>query len=163
MMIERNFFLKNPISRQNFANAFAETHNLNLELCHKRVRMVAKRAGGLTEARLEDVRAGRKKNKDTSIYSGDALKTKEITEGSFIVEALTGGSDSLGALGDFSCSHCGALRFCQISVQQPDLSAFCKIICQVEARDQPFHVLPGWHSDSPCLPSTTSRVDATLV
>ena len=87
------------------------------ENCDERVRLVAKRAGGLTEARLEDVRAGRKKNKDTSIYSGDALKTKEITEGSFMVEALTGGSDSLGALGDFSCSHCGALRFCQICFQ----------------------------------------------
>ena len=87
------------------------------ENCDERVRLVAKRAGGLTEARLEDVRAGRKKNKDTSIYSGDALKTKEITEGSFIVEALTGGSDSLGALGDFSCSHCGALRFCLICFQ----------------------------------------------
>ena len=31
MMIER-FFFKNPISRQNFAYAFAETPNLNLEV-----------------------------------------------------------------------------------------------------------------------------------
>ena len=34
MMIERKKKLKNPISRQNFANAFAQTHNLNLELRH---------------------------------------------------------------------------------------------------------------------------------
>ena len=31
MVKRRNDFL-NPISRQNFANAFAETHNLNLEV-----------------------------------------------------------------------------------------------------------------------------------
>ena len=36
MMIERKKNLKNPISRQNFANAFAQTHNLNLELRHNR-------------------------------------------------------------------------------------------------------------------------------
>lgn len=83
----------------------------------QRVCMVAQRTGGLTDERRSDVRAGRKKNKGTSVFSGDALKTKEITEGSFLVEALTGGSDSLGALGDFSCSHCGALRFCQICHQ----------------------------------------------
>ena len=32
MMIERKKNLKNPISRQNFANAFAETHDLNIEV-----------------------------------------------------------------------------------------------------------------------------------
>ena len=33
MVKTKNYFL-NPISRQNFANTFAVTHNLNLELCH---------------------------------------------------------------------------------------------------------------------------------
>jgi hypothetical protein len=91
---------------------------------HQRVCMVAKRAGGLSDARKADVKAGRRKNKDTSVFSGDALKSKEITEGNFIVEPLTGGSDGLGNLGDVTCSHCGALR------QGSDLFAFCKMICQ---------------------------------
>ena len=34
------------------------------------------------------------------MFSGDALKTKKITEGIFIVEPLTGGLDGLGNLGD---------------------------------------------------------------
>ena len=76
----------------------------------QRVCMVAQRAGGLSAERRADVRAGQKKNKDTSVYSGDALKTRQITEGTFIVEPLTGGSDSLGSLGDTSCTHCGALK-----------------------------------------------------
>ena len=79
-----------------------------------RVRMVAHRAGGISDARRVDVRAGRKKNQGSSVYSGDALKTKQITEGTFFVEPLTGGSDSLGALGDFTCNHCGALRLLNI-------------------------------------------------
>lgn len=87
------------------------------ENSNERVRLVGKRAGGLSAERMSDVRAGKKKNKDTSVFSGDALRTKEITEGTFIVEALTGGRDSLGALGNFSCNHCGALRFCQICQQ----------------------------------------------
>ena len=76
----------------------------------ERVRLVSKRAGGLSAARKEDVRAGRKKNKDTAVFSGDALKTKEITEGNFIVEPLTGGRDGLGNLGDITCNFCGALK-----------------------------------------------------
>ena len=76
----------------------------------ERVRLVAKRAGGLSEARLADVRAGRRKNKSTGVYSGDALKNMEIEAGTFLVEPLTGGSDGLGNLGDVSCNHCGALR-----------------------------------------------------
>ena len=75
-----------------------------------RVRKVAKRAGGLSQARKEDVRAGQRKNKDTEVFSGDALKTKEITEGNFIVEPLTGGRDGLGNLGDITCNFCGALK-----------------------------------------------------
>ena len=75
-----------------------------------RVRKVAKRAGGLSQARKEDVRAGQRKNKDTEVFSGDALKTKEITEGNFIVEPLTGGRDGLGNLGDNTCNFCGALK-----------------------------------------------------
>ena len=39
-----------------------------------RVRMVGLRAGGLSEDRRRDVEAGRKKNKKTSVYSGDALR-----------------------------------------------------------------------------------------
>ena len=74
----------------------------------ERVRLVSKRAGGLSQARKEDVRAGRKKNKDTAVFSEDALKTKEITEGNFIVEPLTDGCDSLGNLGDIN--FCGALK-----------------------------------------------------
>ena len=75
-----------------------------------RVRKVSKRAGGLSQARKEDVRAGQRKNKDTEVFSGDALKTKEITEGNFIVEPLTGGRDGLGNLGDITCNFCGALK-----------------------------------------------------
>ena len=80
------------------------------EKSDQRVCKVAHRAGGLSAERRADVRAGQKKNKDTSVYSGDALKTRQITEGTFIVEPLTGGSDSLGSLGDTSCTHCGALK-----------------------------------------------------
>ena len=76
----------------------------------QRVCMVAHRAGGLSQSRKEDVRAGQRKNKDTEVFSGDALKTKEITEGNFIVEPLTGGRDGLGNLGDNTCNFCGALK-----------------------------------------------------
>ena len=55
------------------------------------------------------MRAGQRKNKDTAVFSGDALKTKE-TEGNFIVEPLTGGRDGLGNLGDITCNFCGALK-----------------------------------------------------
>ena len=34
-MVKRKNYLLNPISRQNFANALAENHNLKLEVCHK--------------------------------------------------------------------------------------------------------------------------------
>ena len=34
MMVKRKIYFRNPISRQNFANAFAETPNLNLEVRH---------------------------------------------------------------------------------------------------------------------------------
>ena len=80
------------------------------ERSDQRVFKVAQRAGGLSAERRADVRAGQNKNKDTSVYSGDALKTKQITEGTFIVEPLTGGCDGLGSLGDTSCTHCGALK-----------------------------------------------------
>ena len=81
------------------------------EMEEDRVRKVSKRAGGLSQARKEDVRAGQRKNKDTEVFSGDALKTKEITEGNFIVEPLTGGRDGLGNLGDITCNFCGALKW----------------------------------------------------
>ena len=80
------------------------------EMEEDRVSKVSKRAGGLSQARKEDVRAGQRKNKDTEVFSGDALKTKEITEGNFIVEPLTGGRDGLGNLGDITCNFCGALK-----------------------------------------------------
>ena len=80
------------------------------EMEEDRVRKVSKRAGGLSQASKEDVRAGQRKNKDTEVFSGDALKTKEITEGNFIVEPLTGGRDGLGNLGDITCNFCGALK-----------------------------------------------------
>ena len=80
------------------------------ERADSRVGMVAHRAGGLSQSRKEDVRAGQRKNKDTAVFSGDALKTKEITEGNFIVEPLTGGRDGLGNLGDITCNFCGALK-----------------------------------------------------
>ena len=85
-----------------------------------RVRVASKRAGGLSTERMVDLRAGRKKNKDTFVFSGDALKSKEIEEGTFIVEPLTGGRDGLGNLGDVSCQHCGALR------HRSDLFVFVK-------------------------------------
>ena len=83
---------------------------VDMERADSRVGMVANRAGGLSTARKEDVRAGQRKNKDTAVFSGDALKTKEITEGNFIVEPLTGGRDGLGNLGDITCNFCGALK-----------------------------------------------------
>ena len=82
-----------------------EKEREDVRVCH-----VSQRAGGLSQARKEDVRAGRRKNKDTGVFSGDALKTKEITEGNFIVEPLTGGRDGLGNLGDNVCNFCGALK-----------------------------------------------------
>ena len=87
------------------------------ERSDQRVCKVAQRAGGLSFERRADTSAGQKKNKDTAVYSGDALKTKQITEGTFIVESLTGGSDSLGNLGDVTCNHCGALRLLHICHQ----------------------------------------------
>ena len=96
--------------------------------------MLECRTGGLSSERNADVRAGKKKNKSTGIYSGDALRSKEIEEGSFLVESLTGGSDGLGSLGDVICNHCGGLRYILSSDQLTDLFAFCKMICpQVEA------------------------------
>ena len=94
----------------------------------ERVRLVAQRAGGLSEARLADVRAGRRKNKSTGVYSGDALRNMEIEAGTFLVEPLTGGSDGLGNLGDVSCNHCGALRYILSSDQLPYFFAFCKMV-----------------------------------
>ena len=38
LMVKRKKYFLNPISRQNFANAFAETPNLNLEVRHKLVK-----------------------------------------------------------------------------------------------------------------------------
>ena len=76
----------------------------------ERVRLVSKRAGGLSQARKEDVRAGQRKNKDTAVFSGDALKTKEITEGNFIVEPLTDGCGGLGNLAGIVCKFCGAFK-----------------------------------------------------
>ena len=35
MVFFKNYFM-DPAMRQNFAYAFAETHNLNLEVCHRR-------------------------------------------------------------------------------------------------------------------------------
>ena len=77
-----------------------------------RVRKVVARAGGLTEERKADVAAGKKKNKKTSVYSGDALRNKEIFAGDFIIEPLEEDkSDALGELGSSQCQHCGALRW----------------------------------------------------
>ena len=98
------------------------------ERTNQRVCMVAQRAGGLSEARLADVRAGRRKNKSTGVYSGDALRNMEIEAGTFLVEPLTGGSDGLGNLGDVSCNHCGALRYILSSDQLPYFFAFCKMV-----------------------------------
>ena len=45
-----------------------------------RVRKVVARSGSLSEDRRRDVEAGRKKNKKTSVYSGDALRNNEVFE-----------------------------------------------------------------------------------
>ena len=58
------------------------------ERADKRVGMAALRAGGLSQSRKEDVRAGKSKYQGSSVYSGDALRNSEILEGSFIVPAL---------------------------------------------------------------------------
>ena len=45
MMVKRKIYFRNPISRQNFANAFAETPNLNLEVRRRQLeRAVIKKA-----------------------------------------------------------------------------------------------------------------------
>ena len=76
-----------------------------------RVRKVVARAGGLSEDRRRDVEAGRKKNKKTSVYSGDALRNNEVFEGTFLIPALEDDEeDALGQLGNTECRHCGALR-----------------------------------------------------
>ena len=76
-----------------------------------RVGMVAHRAGGISDARRVDVRAGRKKNQGSSVYSGDGLRNQEILDGTFIVDQLGEGTpDYLGALGTSQCSFCGALK-----------------------------------------------------
>ena len=76
-----------------------------------RVRMVGLRAGGLSENRRRDVEAGKKKNKKTSVYSGDALRNNEVFEGTFLIPALEDNEeDALGQLGNTKCRHCGALR-----------------------------------------------------
>ena len=81
------------------------------EKADARVRMVAHRAGGISDARRVDVRAGRKKNQGSSVYSGDALRNQEILDGTFIVDQLGEGTpDYLGALGTSQCSFCGALK-----------------------------------------------------
>ena len=77
-----------------------------------RVRKAVARAGGITEERKVDVAAGKKRNKKTSVYSGDALRNKEIFAGSFIVSPLEEDkTDALGELGRSQCQHCGALRW----------------------------------------------------
>ena len=86
------------------------------ERADKRVGMAALRAGGLSQSRKEDVRAGKSKYQGSSVYSGDALRNSEILEGSFIVDQLGDGTpDSLGALGTTQCSSCGALKCCMIA------------------------------------------------
>ena len=76
-----------------------------------RVRKVVARVGGLSEDRRNDVEAGRKKNKKTSVYSGDALRNHEVFEGTFLIPALEDDEeDALGQLGNTECRHCGALR-----------------------------------------------------
>ena len=40
MMVKRKIYFRNPISRQNFANAFAETPNLNLEVRRNSIRLI---------------------------------------------------------------------------------------------------------------------------
>ena len=101
---------RSAAQRQAKRKAGRTMEQVEKEKSDQRVCKVAQRAGGLSAERRADVRAGQKKNKDTSVYSGDALKTKQITQGTFIVEPLTGSCDGLGNLGDTSCTHCGALK-----------------------------------------------------
>ena len=76
-----------------------------------RVRKVVARVGGLSEDRRNDVEAGRKKNKNTSVYSGDALRNSEVFECTFLIPTLEDDEeDALGQLGNTECQHCGALR-----------------------------------------------------
>ena len=89
---------------------------VDMERAVQRVCMVTHRAGGLSETRKRDVRAGKSKYQGSSVYSGDALRNSEILEGSFIVDQLGDGTpDSLGALGTTQCSSCGALKCCMIA------------------------------------------------
>ena len=43
-MVRRKNYWRNPISRQNFANALAENHNLKLEVCRLQVEYSLNRA-----------------------------------------------------------------------------------------------------------------------
>ena len=101
---------KTGADRQSERRKKRREEEVDKEKSDLRVRMTSLRTGDLSSERIADVMAGRKKNKATSVFSGDALKSKEIEEGTFIVEPLTGGRDGLGNLGDVSCQHCGALR-----------------------------------------------------
>ena len=38
-MVRRKNYLLNPVSRQNFANALAENHNLKLEVCRMQLKL----------------------------------------------------------------------------------------------------------------------------
>ena len=116
--------VKTDAERQSKKRKKRTEEEVEKEKSDLRVRVASMRAGGLSAERMVDLRAGRKKNKDTSVFSGDALKSKEIEEGTFIVEPLTGGRDGLGNLGDVSCQHCGALR------HRSDLFVFCEMISQ---------------------------------
>ena len=140
---------KSPAERQSKRKERRTAEEVEKENNVERVRLVAKRAGGLSEARLVDVRAGQSKNKSSSVYSGDALRNQEILQGTFIVDKLSEGSpDFLGALGTLQCNFCGALKCFQITnIFLCCLSVFAHLI-QVERRDQPFNVLPWWTSQA---------------
>ena len=117
------------------------------ERADSRVGMVANRAGGLSAARKEDVRAGQRNYKDTAVFSGDALKTKEITEGNFIVEPLTGGRDGLGNLGDITCNFCGALKWKHET--SPSMCCYGGKVSVPAYPSPPPELMRLWFEDSP--------------
>ena len=52
MMVKRKNYFQNPLSRQNFANAFAETPNLNLEVRRNALLLSFGLAGWMAEFNL---------------------------------------------------------------------------------------------------------------
>ena len=66
-MVKRKNYLLNPISRQNFANAFAVNHNLKLEVCRTQITNKYSRAMCYKTLRLWDLKASKSQGLNSSL------------------------------------------------------------------------------------------------